>query len=104
MAERITAENFSEKALEQDLALIEFYSDSCVPCKRMSPILGELEETYGDKLYVGKVNVAYDTSVAEQYEVSKTPTFLLFKKGEQVEKLLGAQKKADMTALVEANL
>lgn len=104
MAERIHSGNFEEKALQGGLTLIDFYSDSCVPCKRMSPVLAELEEAYAGKLYVGKVNIAYDTALAEKYEVSKTPTFLFFKDGKQVEKLAGAQKKADMTALVEQHL
>jgi thioredoxin 1 len=104
MAERINQDNFEEKALQSGLTLIDFYSDSCVPCKRMSPVLAELEETYEGKLYVGKVNIAYDTPIAEKYQVSKTPTFLFFKDGELVETLTGAQKKADMAAIIENNL
>jgi thioredoxin 1 len=101
MAERINADNFDQKALQSGLTLIDFYSDSCVPCKRMSPVLAELEETYEGKIFVGKVNIAYDTPIAEKYQVSKTPTFLFFKDGEVVESLSGIQKKADMAALIE---
>jgi thioredoxin 1 len=104
MAERISGDDFDQKALQSGLTLIDFYSDSCVPCKRMSPVLAELEETYAGKLYVGKVNIAYDVSVAEKYQVSKTPTFLFFKDGELVETLSGVQKKADMAAIIENNL
>ena len=34
----------------EGLVLADFYSDSCIPCKRLSPVLAELEETYGDAL------------------------------------------------------
>ena len=62
MAERIHAGDFDSKVLaDGTFALVDFYSDSCVPCKRMSPVLAELEESYAGKLYVGKVNIAYRT-------------------------------------------
>ena len=47
MAERLSGETFKEKALQSGkLTLIDFYSDSCVPCKRMVPVLAKLEEKY----------------------------------------------------------
>ena len=51
MAERIHAGDFDSKVLaDGTFALVDFYSDSCVPCKRMSPVLAELEESYAGKL------------------------------------------------------
>ena len=75
MAERIHAGDFDSKVLaDGTFALVDFYSDSCVPCKRMSPVLAELEESYAGKLYVGKVNIAYEPELVEKYEVSSAPT------------------------------
>ena len=45
MAERINQDNFDTKILQAEgVAVADFYSDSCVPCKRISPLLAELEE------------------------------------------------------------
>lgn len=104
MAERWNADNFKEKISAKDkLVLVDFYSDSCVPCKRMSPILAELEETYPDKLAVGKVNIAYEDALVETYEVSAAPTLVFFKDGKEVTRLTGVQKKADLVNIVEEN-
>ena len=55
MAERLSGETFKEKAFQPGkLTLIDFYSDSCVPCKRMVPVLAKLEEKYGDQIFVGR--------------------------------------------------
>ena len=55
MAERLNGETFKEKAFQPGkLTLIDFYSDSCVPCKRMVPVFAKLEEKYGDQIYIGK--------------------------------------------------
>ncbi|MCD8019116.1 MAG: thioredoxin family protein [Clostridiales bacterium] len=52
---------------------MEFYSDSCVPCKRVSPLLAQIEEDYGDRLLVGKVNAPFARELTEQHNVLSTP-------------------------------
>lgn len=105
MAERLNSENFESKILEKDkLVLIDFYSDSCVPCKRMSPLLAELEKAYENQLYIGKVNIAYDMELVERYEVSSAPTLIFFKKGKQIEKLVGAKKKVELEEIIKMNI
>lgn len=104
MAERLNSENFESKALSQGaFALIDFYSDSCVPCKRMSPLLAELEESYAGRVFVGKVNIAYETELVEKYEITSVPTLLFFKDGVEIERLTGVQKKADLEKIIEEN-
>ena len=45
MAERIKLQDFDEKVLNSSLpVLVDFYSDSCVPCKRLAPVLGTVED------------------------------------------------------------
>ena len=51
MAERITGADFDKKVKNADgLVLLDFYSDSCIPCKQLSPVLGELEEAYAQSI------------------------------------------------------
>ena len=67
MAARVNQENFQQEVLEaKGLVLADFYSDSCIPCKRLSPVLSELEETYGDALKVVKINVNFYMALAER--------------------------------------
>ena len=43
MAQRINKDNFEEKVLKNPLpVLVDFYSDSCIPCKQLSPVLGDI--------------------------------------------------------------
>ena len=54
-------DNFEEKVLQSDKpVLLDFYSDTCIPCKRMAGPLGDVEDEYEDKIHVYKVNVNYD--------------------------------------------
>lgn len=97
MAVRVNAENFDSEVLgAQRTVLADFYSDSCVPCKRMSPVLAELEETYPDTLKLVKININFDGELAEKYEVQAAPTLIFFKDGEEKSRLRGAVKKAEI--------
>ena len=104
MAERIGKDDFAEKVIGfSGLSVVEFYTDSCVPCKRMSPILTALSEQYSEGVFIAKVNAAYEQELAEKYDVAATPTFLFFKNGEIVERFTGARKKEELEQIIEAN-
>ena len=97
MAARVSKDNFEAEVLQAEIpVLVEFYSDSCIPCKQMSPILGDIEDDYENQLKVVKVNGNFDAELAEQYSVMVSPTILFFKGGEEVFRLTGLRRKEAM--------
>ena len=49
MAARISKADFDEKVLKSKLpVIVDFYSDSCVACKKLAPVLGDIEDDYED--------------------------------------------------------
>lgn len=97
MAERIGKENFEEKVLKSELpVLVDFYSDTCIPCKQLSPVLGDIEEEREGSLLVYKVNVNYDMDLAGEYDVMGVPALRLFKDGEVKGQQTGVMKKEDL--------
>lgn len=103
MAARVNEENFEKEVLKSEIpVLVEFYSDSCIPCKRLSPILGDLEEEYEDKLKVVKVNVNFDEKIAQKYNVLASPTMILFKNGEEINRIRGLKKKNEIEEILNS--
>lgn len=101
MAERVSLENFEAEVLQADKAVLaDFYSDSCVPCKRMSPVLADIEEDYADNLKVVKININFDGELAEKYDVQAVPTLIFFKNGAEAARLIGLVKKSDIEAII----
>ena len=101
MAVKLTADSFEREVLGQSgLVVTDFFSDSCVPCKRMSPVLAELEEEYGNVKFA-KVNINFDGEIAERYGVTAVPTLIFFKNGEEKARLTGAQKKAAIVEVID---
>lgn len=105
MAERISQDNFEEKVLKSSLpVIVDFYSDSCVACKKLAPVLGDIEDDYEGKLNVFKVNTNFDAEIAIEYGISANPTLLLFNGGEKVAKKVGAANKKELEDWLTANL
>ncbi|MBR1693755.1 MAG: thioredoxin fold domain-containing protein [Lachnospiraceae bacterium] len=105
MAKRIGKADFDASVKEaKGLVLVEFYSDSCIPCKQLSPILGDIEDDYEGKVAVYKVNVNFDAELAEAYQVMSSPTLLLFKNGEVADKKKGLVKKDELAGWLDTYL
>jgi thioredoxin 1 len=101
MLQSITNDNFESEVLNSNIpVLLEFYSDSCIPCKRMSPILAELEEEHTD-IKVSKLNIKFGADTACKYNVMSSPTIVFFKDGEEVNRIKGVAKKADLEAVIK---
>lgn len=102
MSVRVNEENFENEVIKSDITVLaDFYSDSCVPCKRLSPLLADIEEQYADSIKLVKVNINFDSELAEKYEVQAAPTLIFFKDGQETERLRGTVKKSDITELIE---
>ena len=103
MAQRITAAEFESEVLAAEKpVLVDFYSDSCIPCKRLSPILTRLEEQFGEKVKIVKVNILYEEALTEQYEIQAAPTIVLFQGGTEVNRLRGAVTADEIEAAIAA--
>lgn len=105
MALRVKEDNFEAEVLKSERpVVVEFYSDSCIPCKQMSVILSELEEEFEERIKIVKVNVNFSLELAEQYQVMASPTLLFFKDEKEIHRISGLTKKAAMKELIESKL
>jgi thioredoxin 1 len=100
----VTDETFETEVLESETAvLVDFWAPWCGPCRMVSPILEEINSERDD-LRVVKLNVDDNQVTAVRYEVLSIPTMILFKNGELVKKVIGAQPKARIEAELEPAL
>ncbi|MBR2764639.1 MAG: thioredoxin [Blautia sp.] len=100
MEKVITAANFEEEVLKSEKPiLVDFWATWCGPCKRQGPILSELAaEGYS----IGKVDVDEEPSLAQQFNVMSIPTLILFKGGQEAERLVGLSSKDTLKGLLDA--
>jgi thioredoxin 1 len=105
MALRVNEEKFEELVLQAKLpVLIDFYSDTCIPCKKLNGPLGDIEDDNEDKLLVYKVNVNYDEALAKKYEVASVPTLVLFKDGVETARNVGSVSYDEIDEMISSYL
>lgn len=70
--------------------LIDFWAEWCMPCKYMHPIIERLAKKYVGKVKFARLNVDNYSEIAQQYGIMGIPTFLIFRKGSVVDRIVGA--------------
>ncbi len=91
----------SEVLKAKGMAIADFYSETCVPCKRMSPILEELERDCGSSVKFAKVNVGIGGELAAEYGVQAVPTLIFFRDGEEVSRTVGLTPKSELAEVID---
>lgn len=71
------------------IVIVDFYADWCGPCKMIKPKFESFSQTYTNIVAV-KVDVDEAGDVAEKYDISAMPTFIVLKNGEKVDEMVGA--------------
>jgi len=95
-----TSEFESDVLTAGGVALIDFWASWCGPCRMLGPIIDEIASEAADNVLVGKINVDEEQTLAAKYGVMTIPTVILFKDGEEVERLIGVQPKQNFTNLL----
>jgi len=99
--------NAGEKSFAKDVlesknpVLVDFYADWCAPCRSMAPIIEELSHQFAGKFDVVKINIEDYMEIAEQYNITSIPTFMVFNKGREVKQMVGAVQKQDLEQIME---
>lgn len=98
----ITDQNFEAEILKsQTPALVDFWAEWCAPCRIVDPIVHELAGEYAGKLKVGKLNVDENPEVSQNYNVMSIPTLLIFKNGQPVKSVIGAQSRENIKKAID---
>jgi thioredoxin 1 len=105
MALEFTDANFQTDVINSDkLTVVDFWAEWCGPCRAISPVIEELSKQYAGKVNIGKVNSDLNPEVSVQYGITSIPAILFIKDGKVVDKLIGAQPKANFVKKIEAHL
>ena len=90
----LTKNNFKDTLNNNEVVLVDFWSQWCGPCRMLAPTIEELEKDYQDKAIVAKINTEEERELAVEFGIRSIPAIIIFKNGEQVETITGVRPKS----------
>lgn len=100
----VTQANYQQLVIENSRhvpVLVDFWADWCGPCKMQLPVLLKLAEAYQGKFLVAKIDTDNERGLANLHNIRSIPTLKLFRDGEVVEEILGAQTESTLRTLLD---
>ncbi|MGQ9469424.1 MAG: thioredoxin family protein [Nitrososphaerales archaeon] len=97
------SENFDEMINSEKPTMVHFWSSSCFSCRFMLPVFEKLARKYGNKMNFGRLNVLEsikNRDIATRYQIYTIPSYLVFVKGELVDRLTGSAREGDLEELI----
>jgi thioredoxin 1 len=98
----LSDENFEKFLSSNEIAVVDFYSNWCPPCRIMDPVYkglsGELDGSAG----FARLNISRVSEIPGRFGIGKIPTFVIFRNGEEVDRLVGVKPKSRLSARIRS--
>lgn len=103
MSEHITDldEKSFDKFTKSDISVVDFWAAWCGPCKMMHPILDETAKEMKGRAKFAKVDVDANGDLAQRFQVMSIPTLIIFRDGEQVDRVSGVLPKDELIKMIQ---
>ncbi|WP_274355257.1 thioredoxin [Ligilactobacillus salivarius] len=100
MVTELTDQTFDEKT-NNGVTFTDFWATWCGPCRMQSPVIEQLAEEMGDKVFFSKVDVDANQETAAKFGIMSIPTMLIKKDGQVVDIIVGYHTKEQLQKKLE---
>ena len=96
----LTEDTFNDIVSSHDIALVDFWSPSCMPCLQFAPIYESMSEAHPEILF-GKVNAEEEPGLAIRFDIQSVPTMVAFREKIIVFSEAGSLPPAGLATVIE---
>ncbi|KAI3657527.1 hypothetical protein MP638_003722 [Amoeboaphelidium occidentale] len=96
-----SSKEFKEIIASGKVVVVDFYAEWCGPCKFIAPKIEAFSQTYTSAVFL-KVDVDVLADLAGEYGIQAMPTFQIFKNGQKISEVVGADANKLEAAIKKA--
>ena len=101
-AKEVTDTAFQADVLDSDKpVLVDFWAEWCGPCRMIAPTVEAVAEEFSGKAVIFKMNVDENMNIPQQFGIRGIPTLILFKGGQEQERIVGAVTREAIIKVIE---
>jgi thioredoxin 1 len=101
-AKAVTDGEFEQSVLGSEKpVLVDFWAEWCGPCRMIAPSVEAVAEQFEGRAGFFKMNVDENMNVPQQYGIRGIPTLIVFKGGQEQERIVGAVTREAIAKVVE---
>jgi thioredoxin 1 len=79
--------------------VLYFTADWCNPCKKVRPVVDEINREYSDAKFI-TIDADTELELVEKFGIKSVPTFILIDDGKEVSRTTGAKTKEELLSLI----
>ena len=103
--QKINETNFEKVVLNADKpVLVDCWAPWCMPCRAQQPILEKVADALQGKALLASLNTEENRDAAYRLNIHSIPTLVIFKDGQERQRLIGLQKADYLTKALEEAL
>jgi thioredoxin 2 len=95
---------FAEEVQASVPVVVDFWAPWCGPCRMISPLVERAASEHAGQLKVVKLNIDDAPELADRYSIRGIPLLILFKQGEEADRIVGAVPASQLQAWLAPHL
>ena len=101
MIKEISTAEFKREVIDSDKpVLVDYFALWCSPCHILSPIIEDLSKEMKNIKFL-KMDVDKSPEIPSQYSIMGIPTLILFKKNQEILRIVGVRPKKEIKRQIQ---